>query len=102
MEHFPNFFSGVFWGASLHGALEWGGAFLGLTGACLLATHGKHARYGWIFFLTSNLVLGYWAYLMGSVGLLVLQVGFMVTSLLGVKRSGLIGYRWKQKKHPDF
>ena len=102
MEHFPGVFTGIVWGVFLLGALEWGGAFLGLTGAFLLATHGKHARYGWVFFLMSNIVLGFWAYLTGAMGLLVLQAGFMVTSLLGVKQSGLIGYQWKQKKHPDF
>ncbi len=80
--------------------LEWVGAALGLSGAFLLATHSKHSSYGWVFFLASNFVLIAWASKMGAIGLLVLQAGFTVTSLIGLKRSGLIGNGCLRKKEP--
>ncbi len=81
-------------------ALEWCGAALGLAGAFLLATHSKHSSFGWVFFLASNFVLIAWATKMGAIGLLVLQAGFTVTSLIGLKRSGLIGNSCLRKKEP--
>lgn len=80
--------------------LEWAGAVMGLMGAFLVATHGKYARYGWAFFLASNLALITWAAKVGATGLLVLQVGFTVTSLIGLKQSGLIGISWQRKTGP--
>jgi hypothetical protein len=69
--------------------LEWSGAVVGLIGAGLLATHSGRARYGWAFFLVANLVFIVWALKINATGLLVQQVGFMFTSLLGLYRSGL-------------
>jgi len=80
--------------------LEWAGEVMGLMVAFLVATHGKYARYGWAFFLASTLALITWAAKIGATGLLVLQVGSKVTSLIGLKQSGLIGISWLRKTGP--
>ncbi len=70
-------------------ALEWTGSILGLLGAFLLATHTSISRYGWIAFLAANVAMIGFAYGIDRYGLLVQQLGFMATSLLGIYRSGL-------------
>ena len=68
--------------------LEWSGALIGIIGAGLLATHSRVAKYGWICFLCANLLFIVWALRIGALGLLVQQVCFTLTSLLGIARSG--------------
>ena len=77
--------------------LEWGGAFAGLLGAGLLASQTRHARWGWLAFLLANLLLISWALRMQAMGLLVQQVGFTATSLLGLYRSGLWPARFRRR-----
>lgn len=60
------------------------GAALGLLGALVLAINGKHASLGWLGFLGSNIALIVFAARAGLYGVLTLQLGFMVTSLIGV------------------
>lgn len=74
---------------TLNLVLEWSGAVTGLVGAAILASQTRHARWGWLAFLLANLLLISWALRMQAMGLLVQQVGFTVTSLLGLYRSGL-------------
>ena len=69
--------------------LEWSGAIVGLLGALLLALNGRLARFGWLCFLVANIALITWAARLGAHGLLAQQLGFSLTSLLGMKRSGL-------------
>jgi hypothetical protein len=69
-------------------ALEWTGSILGLLGAFVLATSTGMSRYGWIAFLAANIAMIGFAYGIGRYGLLVQQLGFMATSLLGIYRSG--------------
>ena len=69
--------------------LEWSAAVLGLSGAFMLATHTHHSRYGWLLFLIANIAMIGFALGVHRYGLLVQQVGFMGTSLLGAYRSGL-------------
>lgn len=68
--------------------LEWAGAIAGLAGAFLLATHTRYSRYGWLAFLAANLALVGFALGIGRYGLLAQQVGFTVTTLLGLYRAG--------------
>jgi len=74
-------------------ALEWVGSLLGLLGAFLLATHTRLSRYGWLAFLAANLAMIAFALGIGRYGLLVQQVGFMGTSLLGLYRAGFLPAR---------
>lgn len=60
------------------------GAALGLLGATLLAGRSRHAPLGWLAFLGSNLALIAFAARAGHPGILVLQLGFLCTSLLGI------------------
>ncbi len=69
--------------------LEWTGSLLGLLGAYLLATHSRVSRYGWLAFLAANVAMMIFALGIERYGLLVQQVGFMGTSLLGLRRAGL-------------
>lgn len=68
--------------------LEWSGSLCGLTGAFLLATHTRLSRYGWVAFFVANISMVGFALGIGRYGLLVQQLGFMATSLLGMYRAG--------------
>jgi len=78
-------------------ALEWTGALLGLLGAFLLATHTSISRYGWLAFLGANLAMTGFAVAIGAHGLLVQQLGFTATTMLGLRRSGL----WPTRARSD-
>ena len=67
---------------------EWAGSLAGLLGAFLLATHSRVSRYGWVAFLFANLAMIAFALGIERYGLLVQQLGFLATSLLGLLRSG--------------
>ena len=67
--------------------IEWAGSITGLIGATLLAMNTKISRYGWVFFLASNGLLITFSLLGGHKGLLLMQCGFTLTSLLGIFRS---------------
>jgi hypothetical protein len=72
---------------------EWTGALLGLLGAFLLATHSRVSRYGWLAYLGANVAMSAFAAAIGAHGLLIRQLGFTVTTLLGLYRSGLVTLR---------
>lgn len=72
---------------------EWAGAIAGLTGAFLLATNSRVSRYGWILFLLANVCMIVFALLIEKRGLLVQQIGFTLSSMFGLYRSGFFGLR---------
>lgn len=64
--------------------LQWAGCATGLLGSLLLALRNRYSCWGWIFFLVSN---GFWiafAIETDVPALVVMQLGFTATSLLGV------------------
>jgi hypothetical protein len=64
--------------------LQWLGCMLGLGGALLLASKTQFAGYGVALFLVSN---GFWiafGLVTSAPGLVVMQIGFTLTSLVGV------------------
>lgn len=67
--------------------IEWAGSLTGLLGAWLLAINDPHwSGYGFVVFLVSNL---FWIALgirKRLYGLLVMQVGFTGSSLVGIAR----------------
>jgi FtsH-binding integral membrane protein len=67
--------------------LEWAGCALGLIGAFVLATNTSFSRYGWIAFLLANFAVIGFARGIRANGLLVQQLGFMATSLIGLYRA---------------
>lgn len=60
--------------------------FGGLTGATLLALNNTWSGYGFVAFLASNACWIGFALLKGVRGLLFMQIGFTVTSLIGIWR----------------
>ena len=66
---------------------EWSGSILGLIGAFLLATNSRFSKYGWIFFLLANFAMLAFALSISAWGLLIQQIGFTATSVLGIIRS---------------
>lgn len=71
-------------------ALEWIGSLSGLLGAFLLATNTRVSRYGWVSFLVANFCMVAFAIGIDRHGLLIQQLGFTLTSILGLKRTGLL------------
>jgi hypothetical protein len=69
---------------------EWTGSLSGLIGAFLLATHSRVSRYGWLAFLAANIAMIGFALGIQRYGLLVQQLGFMGTSMLGIYRAGFV------------
>lgn len=67
--------------------LEWCGCVLGLVGAGLLALDIAISRYGWFWFLAANVFTVGMALYYHHYGLLVQQIGFTCTSLVGVWRA---------------
>ena len=68
--------------------LEWTGCVLELLGAALLAFNLRYSRYGWLAFLGANVAMISFTLLIDKHGLLVSQIGFACTSVLGMWRSG--------------
>jgi nicotinamide riboside transporter PnuC len=65
-------------------AIEAIAAVCGLAGAFLLAFHGKHAGWGWWAFLASNVSWIVFACTRRLWFLLLQQVGFTASSLVGI------------------
>ena len=64
--------------------LQWFGCLFGLAGALLLATKTNGSGYGFALFLVSNCFWIAFGILTQAPGLVVMQAGFTVTSVLGV------------------
>lgn len=67
-------------------AIEWAGSLLGLLGAFLLATNSPISGFGFVAFLVSNVCWIGCAVHRKVGALLVMQLGFMATSILGITR----------------
>lgn len=83
---------------SLSLVLEWSGAVFGLSGSYLLAFHNHFSRYGWVAFFFANLAMALFAFMENHNGLLIQQVGFIGSSLLGLKRAGLLDVSFQKIK----
>lgn len=68
-------------------AIQWAGCALGVLGSFLLATNSRFSGYGFLAFLGSNAMWISYGVMAGAPALIVMQVAFTLTSLLGV-------YRW--------
>lgn len=68
-------------------ALEWSGCLVGLLGAALLATNTYISAFGWAMFLAANFLMMAFAHQIERYGLLVQQLGFTATSILGIFRA---------------
>jgi len=75
---------------SLKDWLEWSGSVISLIGAFLLAINIKCSRYGWLAFLIANILMIAWGLTIHAHGLVMQQLGFTITSLIGLHRTGLL------------
>ena len=69
---------------------EWTGCALGILGAFLLATNSRFSAWGFVSFLLSNVAWIVFALAEDKSGLLIQQVCFTGTSLLGL-------WQWRGK-----
>ena len=67
--------------------VEWIGSITGLAGSALLASHTALSGYGFAAFLASNVFWIAFALRLRLWGMLMMQIGFTLTSLIGL-------YRW--------
>lgn len=65
---------------------EWLGGLSGLLGSLLLATHSAWSGYGFVAFAASNAFLLAFAVRVRAWGLFTMQIGFCVTTALGLAR----------------
>lgn len=65
---------------------QWAGSVTALVGAGLLASRVRLSPWGFVLFLISNVFLLFYSVSIGAWGLLVMNIGFAVINLLGVKR----------------
>jgi len=66
--------------------LDWCGSALGLIGAYMLAFRFRGSRYGWFAFFAANGFYVAMASSIGVPGLLVQQLGYSVSSAIGIYR----------------
>ena len=64
--------------------LQWSGCGFGLLGSLLLATRGPFAGWGFAAYILSNLFWICYGHLTNAPGIVVMQLGFGVTSTIGV------------------
>lgn len=67
-------------------ALAWAGSFFGLAGAGVLSINTGFSGWGWAFFLASNACLIPYLLQTRQRHMLLMQIGFTLTSLTGIVR----------------
>lgn len=67
--------------------MDWIGSILGLMGAFTLALNSRWSYLGWWLFLGSNVAWITFSLTTNTYSLLAMQIGFTVTSILGIYRS---------------
>lgn len=65
---------------------EWGGSASGLAGAAILCLNLPISGVGFAAFLVSNICWTYFALRTKTHGMLLMQAGFMATSITGIAR----------------
>ena len=68
------------------GPLDWVACGFALTGSLLLAVRCRVSAWGWVGFLLSNIAWIVYAIATGTSSLLAQNLGFTVTSLIGIYR----------------
>ena len=66
--------------------VQWIGSVTGMIGALLLAMNIKYSAFGWVFFTLSNFAWIAFALKSRVKSLLLMQLVFLMTSLLGMSR----------------
>lgn len=71
--------------------VQWVGCAFGLLGSAMLAMNSRYSGWGFVAFLFSNLAWIYFGLMTHATGLIVMQIGFTATSLIGVWKWLLAG-----------
>lgn len=66
------------------GAIDWIGCATGLLGAALLSMNNRHSGWGFVLFLVSNFAWMTFGLITHSSSMVLMQIGFTATSLVGV------------------
>jgi hypothetical protein len=64
--------------------LEWAGCATGLCGAAILALNNRYSGWGFVLFLVSNVAWIAFGLMSHATGIVVMQIGFTATSLMGI------------------
>lgn len=65
---------------------EWVGSLVGMFGAFVLAANEPWSGYGWLAFFVSNIAWIRFAVLTKTRSLLLMQMGFLITTIIGICR----------------
>jgi hypothetical protein len=65
-------------------SIEWSACLAGLLGAGLLALNNSYSRWGFVAFMASNLLWIIYGLENKAYGLVVMQLGFTITSTVGI------------------
>lgn len=84
--------------------VSWAGCVFGLLGSYLLSNNNRASGWGFAAYLVSNLGWLAFAVVTGNVPMVVMQLGFMWTSLRGLVRWGVLKPQtwFKQSVDVDF
>jgi hypothetical protein len=63
---------------------EWVGCLTGLCGSALLALNNKYSGWGFVLYLVSNVAWIAYGIATHANGLIVMQIGFTITGVLGI------------------
>lgn len=66
---------------------EWTASLTGILGSFLLATHTRASRWGWVAFFIANIAGIIFSLYIERYGILLQQVVFLGTSILGLYRA---------------
>lgn len=65
-------------------ALEWIGSLLAISAALLLSSYHVHSKYCWLLWAFGNLTILILTLFTKQYGVMVLQIGFSITNILGI------------------
>ena len=64
---------------------QWLGCVTGIAGSSLLATKNRYAALAWPLFLASNASWIVFGLMTGAVGMVIMNLAYTVTSVVGIK-----------------
>ncbi|MEQ1527347.1 MAG: hypothetical protein ABL911_11465 [Gallionella sp.] len=73
------------------GAIDWIGCATGLLGAALLSMNNRYSGWGFVFFLVSNFAWMTFGLITHASSMVLMQIGFTGTSLIGVWKWLIVG-----------
>ncbi|MBB4861271.1 nicotinamide riboside transporter PnuC [Pseudomonas nitritireducens] len=77
---------------------QWVGTVFGVVGALMVASNTRWSKWGWPFFIVSAWGLFLFAGSMDAFGMMILEVTFFLTNLLGLWRWLIQPYRESKKE----